>query len=60
MTSASAPGSSVPTWSQPSARAAPRLAQAAWPDRPVRIIVAFPPGSSTDVLCRALGQALKG
>jgi tripartite-type tricarboxylate transporter receptor subunit TctC len=38
--------------------AVPRAAQAAWPERPVRIMVAFPPGSSTDVLCRALGQVL--
>jgi tripartite-type tricarboxylate transporter receptor subunit TctC len=29
-----------------------------WPTRPVRIVVAFPPGASTDVLVRALGQVL--
>ncbi|CAH0269315.1 tripartite tricarboxylate transporter substrate binding protein [Roseomonas sp. CECT 9278] len=38
--------------------AAPRIAQAAWPDRSLRIIVAFPPGSSTDVVARALAQKL--
>lgn len=38
--------------------AVPRLAFAAWPERAVRIIVAFPPGSSTDVVARALAQRL--
>ncbi|HEV7263388.1 MAG TPA: tripartite tricarboxylate transporter substrate binding protein [Falsiroseomonas sp.] len=38
--------------------AAPHAARAAWPERPVRILVAFPPGSSTDVLARSLGNAL--
>ncbi len=33
-------------------------AAAQWPERPIRIIVAFPPGASTDVLVRSLGQAL--
>jgi tripartite-type tricarboxylate transporter receptor subunit TctC len=37
---------------------AARPARADWPDRPIRILVAFPPGAATDVLVRALGQAL--
>ena len=32
--------------------------QAPWPDRPVRIILAYPPGGSTDVLARALAERL--
>src|SRR3712207_6662419 len=38
----------------------PALAQSGdWPSRPVRIIVPYPAGGSTDVLTRILGERLK-
>jgi tripartite-type tricarboxylate transporter receptor subunit TctC len=36
----------------------PAAAQGAWPDRPLRIVVPFPPGGSNDVLGRALAERL--
>ena len=37
---------------------APAQAQDAYPNRPLRLIVPFPPGGSADILARAIGQKL--
>lgn len=38
--------------------AAPAIAQGTWPDRPIRLVVAFPAGSVTDTLMRHLAEPL--
>ena len=40
---------SITAWAQPAAK---------FPTKPVRIIVAFPPGSSTDIVARVVGERL--
>src|SRR3954468_24496929 len=37
---------------------APARSQAAWPERPVRVIVGFPPGGSLDVMTRLAAEQM--
>ena len=40
------------------AATAARAQEVTWPNKPVRIVLAYPPGGSTDVLARALAERL--
>jgi len=39
--------------------ACPAAAQGSWPERPIRILISFPPGGSTDVIGRILQPGLE-
>ncbi|WP_376099855.1 tripartite tricarboxylate transporter substrate-binding protein [Roseomonas sp. CCTCC AB2023176] len=44
----------------PLVAALPRNAVAAWPERPVRLLVGFAPGGTVDTMARVLAQGLSG
>ncbi len=50
---------SAPLWPAFGSRTARAQSASAWPDHPVRIIVPYPAGGSTDVLARILAESLK-
>jgi tripartite-type tricarboxylate transporter receptor subunit TctC len=38
--------------------ALPALAQGSWPSKPLRVVVPYPPGGSSDIIARAISQPL--
>ncbi len=49
----------VPDRLRPARRTRPALAQSNYPDRPIRLIIAFVPGGATDTLARQLNNDLQ-
>jgi tripartite-type tricarboxylate transporter receptor subunit TctC len=50
--------SGVFAWLHLTLAVAAQAGDASWPERPIRLIVPFPAGSSTDILARIVGQRL--
>ena len=38
--------------------ASPLLAAATWPSKPIRLVVPYPPGGSSDIIARSIGQLI--